>query len=120
MLAVAPRISALVYPVLYVSAAVLALQALLGGAVITVRSTPSRLSLGGVIAQACRVHHVERAAPDQRYHPGQTALDPIWALGLLAIGIGGALAARAPEPDSSTEEPGLRGGILPTVFFLSS
>ncbi|MFZ0379263.1 MAG: diguanylate cyclase [Solirubrobacteraceae bacterium] len=117
-LAVAPRISALVYPVLYVSAAVVALQALLGGAVITVRSTPSRLVVGGVIAQACAFIMWSEQLLDQRYHPGQTAVDPIWALGLLAVGIGGALAARVPEPDTSTEEPGLRGGILPTVLFL--
>jgi diguanylate cyclase (GGDEF)-like protein len=118
-LAVAPRISALVYPVLYVSAAVVALQALLGGAVITVRSMPSRLVLGGVIAQACAFIMWSEQLLDQRYHPGQTAVDPIWALGVLAIGIGGALAARTPEPDTSTEEPGLRGGILPTVLFLA-
>src|SRR5689334_16351538 len=52
MLTMAPRLSALVYPTLYVSAAVLALQALLGGAVTSVRSLPSRLVLLGIIAQA--------------------------------------------------------------------
>ena len=45
-------------------------------------------------------------------------LDPIWVLGLLAIGAGGALAARAPEAEASAEEPGLRGGILPAALFL--
>jgi len=41
MLEMAPRLSALVYPTLYVSAAVLALQALLGGAVTSVRGIVS-------------------------------------------------------------------------------
>ncbi len=119
MLAVAPRLSALVYPTLYVSAAVLALQALLGGAVTTVRSTPSRLVLGGIIAQACAFIMWSQQLLDQRYHTGQTAVDPMWALGLLAIGVGGAMAARTPEPDGSTKEPGLRGGILPAGLFLA-
>jgi diguanylate cyclase (GGDEF)-like protein len=119
MLAVAPRLSALVYPTLYVSAAVLALQALLGGAVTTVRSTPSRLVLGGIIAQACAFIIWSQQLLDQGYHTGQTAVDPMWALGMLAIGLGGALAARAPEPEASTKEPGLRGGILPTGLFLA-
>jgi len=118
MLAVAPRVSALVYPVLYVSAAVLALQALLGGAVTTVRSMPARLVLGGIIAQACAFIMWSEQLLKQSYHPGQTAADPMWALGVLAIGIGGAVAARTPEPDTSTEEPGLTGGILPTALFL--
>jgi diguanylate cyclase (GGDEF)-like protein len=119
MLAVAPRLSALVYPTLYVSAAVLALQALLGGAVTTVRSTPSRLVLGGIIAQACAFIIWSRQLLDQGYHTGQTAVDPMWALGVLAIGIGGAMAARTPEPEASTKEPGLRGGILPAGLFLA-
>jgi diguanylate cyclase (GGDEF)-like protein len=45
-------------------------------------------------------------------------LDPMWVLGLIAIGAGGALAARRPEPETSTEEPGLRGGVLPAGLFL--
>jgi len=118
MLAEAPRVSALVYPVLYVSAAVLALQALLGGAVTTVRSRPSRLVLGGIMAQAFSFIMWSEQLLDQSYHPGATMLDPIWVLGLIAIGVGGALAARRPEPDASTEEPGLRGGILPTALFI--
>jgi hypothetical protein len=59
MLAIAPRLSALVYPTLYLSAAVLALQALLGGAVTSVRSLPSRLVLGGTHGARLRVHRVE-------------------------------------------------------------
>jgi diguanylate cyclase (GGDEF)-like protein len=119
MLAVAPRMSALIYPTLYVSAAVLALQALLGGAVTTVRSTPSRLVLGGVMAQAAAFIMWSQQLLDQSYHPGATVLDPIFVLGLIAIGTGGALASRRPEPDSSAEEPGLRGGILPAILFVA-
>lgn len=118
MLATAPRMSALIYPTLYVSAAVLALQALLGGAVTSIRSVPSRLALGGIIAQAFSFIMWSEQLLDQHYVPGATVLDPIWVLGLIAIGAGGALACARPEPDSSTEEPGLRGGILPAGLFL--
>ncbi|HTU86108.1 MAG TPA: diguanylate cyclase [Solirubrobacteraceae bacterium] len=119
MLAVAPRMSALVYPTLYVSAAVLALQALLGGAVTTVRSTPSRLVLGGIMAQACAFIIWSEQLLQQSYHPGATVIDPLWVVGLIWIGIGGALAARRPETEASAAEPGLRGGILPAILFVA-
>ncbi len=118
MLAMAPRMSALVYPTLYVSAAVLALQALLGGAMTSVRSLASRLVLAGIIAQAFSFIMWSEQLLDRSYVPGATVLDPIWVLGLIAIGAGGALAAARPEPDASAEEPGLRGGILPAGLFL--
>jgi diguanylate cyclase (GGDEF)-like protein len=118
MLATAPRLSALVYPTLYVSAAVLALQALLGGAVTSVRSLPSRLVLGGIIAQAFSFIMWSQQLLGQSYVPGKTVLDPVWVLGLLAIGAGGALAATRREPVAAAEEPGLRGGILPAALFL--
>jgi diguanylate cyclase (GGDEF)-like protein len=118
MLEMAPRLSALVYPTLYVSAAVLALQALLGGAVTSVRSLSSRLVLAGIIAQAFSFIMWSEQLLDQSYVPGRTVLDPVWVLGLIAIGAGGALAACRPEPDDSDEEPGLRGGILPAGLFL--
>jgi Diguanylate cyclase, GGDEF domain len=118
MLAMAPRLSALVYPTLYVSAAVLALQALLGGAVTSVRSLPSRLVLVGIIAQAFSFIMWSEQLLGRSYVPGATVLDPIWVLGLIVIGAGGALAVARPEPDASTAEPGLRGGILPAVLFL--
>jgi diguanylate cyclase (GGDEF)-like protein len=118
-LAAAPRVSAFVYPTLYVSAAVVALQALLGGAVTTVRTTPSRLVLSGIIAQAIAFIMWSEQLLDQTYHPGGTILDPLWVVGLVAIAAGGALATRKPEADDSTTEPGLRGGILPAVLFLT-
>jgi len=118
MLATAPRLSALVYPTLYVSAAVLALQALLGGAVTSVRSLSSRLVLAGIIAQAFSFIMWSEQLLDQRYVPGQTVIDPVWALGMIAIAAGGALASARPEPAACEGEPGLRGGILPAGLFV--
>jgi diguanylate cyclase (GGDEF)-like protein len=118
MLSMAPRLSALVYPTLYVSAAVLALQALLGGAVTSVRSLPSRLVLFGIVVQAFAFMMWSAQLLDQTYVPGATILDPLWVVALIAMGAGGCLAAARREPPPSAEEPGLRGGILPAGLFL--
>jgi diguanylate cyclase (GGDEF)-like protein len=118
-LPMAQRLSALVYPALYVSAAVLALQALIGGALTSVRSAAARVVLAGVMLEAAAFIPWSRQLLDQSYVSGHSVLDPIWVLGLVTIGIGGALATRRPEPAIRTEEPGLRGGILPAGLFLA-
>ena len=93
-LPVAQRLSALVYPALYVSAAVLALQALIGGALTSVRSAAARVVLAGVMLEAAAFIPWSQQLLDQSYVSGHSVLDPIWVLGLVTIGIGGALAAR--------------------------
>jgi diguanylate cyclase (GGDEF)-like protein len=118
MLPEAQRLPLLVYPTLYVSAAVLALQALIGGGVSTVRLLPARLGLVGVMAQAAAFIMWSEQLLDRTYHPGSSMLDPIWVLGLIAVGAGGAFSARQLEPETSSKEPGLRAGILPATLFL--
>ena len=51
------------------------------------------------------------------YTPGATLLDPLWVVGLVAIGVGGLIAARAPEEVAELDEPARRGGVLPGVMF---
>jgi diguanylate cyclase (GGDEF)-like protein len=114
----AQKLSALVYPTLYVSAGVLALQAVVGGATTSVRSLPSRLGLGGIMVQALAFISFSAQLLDGTYHPGGTVIDPMWVLALIATGAAGALSARRLEPDASSREPGLRGGILPTGLFM--
>ncbi len=118
VLPVAQRLSALVYPALYVSAAVLALQALIGGALTSVRSTGARVLLVGVMIESLAFILWSQRLLDQSYVSGKTALDPLWVVGLVAIGAGGALASRRPEPAAQAGEPGLRGGILPAGLFV--
>jgi diguanylate cyclase (GGDEF)-like protein len=118
MLPEVQRLSALVYPTLYVSAGVLALQAVVGGAVRGVRSLPSRLGLGGVMVQALAFIMWSAQLLDGTYHPGATVVDPMWVLGLVATGTAGALSARQLEPEASAKDPGVRGGILPTGLFV--
>jgi diguanylate cyclase (GGDEF)-like protein len=117
-LPMAQRLSALVYPAIYVSAAVLALQALIGGALTSVRSAAARLVLAGVMLEALAFIPWSAQLLNQDYVSGESLLDPLWVLGLVAIGIGGALAARRPEAVAEAEEPGLLGGILPAGLFV--
>jgi len=118
MLPVAQRLSALVYPALYVSAAVLALQALIGGALTSVRSAGARVVLAGVMLEAAAFIFWSDKLLDQTYVSGASLLDPIWVLGLVTIGFGALLTAHRPEAVAPAEEPGLRGGILPAGLFV--
>ncbi|HUA50309.1 MAG TPA: diguanylate cyclase [Solirubrobacteraceae bacterium] len=119
MLPVAQRLSALVYPALYVSAAVLALQALIGGALTSVRSAGARVVLAGVMLEAAAFIMWSQQLLNQTYVSGASLLDPVWVIGLVTIGFGGVLAANRAEPAApAAEEPGLRGGILPAGLFV--
>ncbi len=117
-LGVAPRLSALAYPALYVSAAVLTLQAAFTGRIHGLRSAPLRLVLGGITAQAVAFTLWSNQLLDGTYSPGRSLLDPLWVIGLVAIGIGGLLAARTPEPVTQVDEPSYFGMLLPAGTFL--
>jgi diguanylate cyclase (GGDEF)-like protein len=116
-LPLAPRISALVYPAVYVSAAVLTLQALIGGTLATLRRSAPGLVLCGLVAQALAFSLWSVQLLDQTYQPGRSPLDPLWVFGLLAIAAGGFLASRRPTPPMLAEEPSRWGGVLPAVTF---
>ena len=112
------RVSALVYPAVYVSAAILTLQAIVGGSLSRSRSTASLLVLGGIIAQALAFILWSEQLLRQSYVTGGSVLDPLWVLGLLAIGAGGVVAAHRPEPVIAVGEPSRRGGVLPASMFV--
>jgi diguanylate cyclase (GGDEF)-like protein len=117
-LALGSKISALVYPIVYSSAAVLMLQTMVGGMLRVQRTLALRLVLGGMAAQALAFILWSDQLLRGTYVPGRTLLDPLWVVGLAAIGAGGLIAASRPEPTPAAEEPGLRGGVLPTGMFL--
>ena len=112
------RLSALAYPAVYVSAAILVLQAIVGGSLRRSRSTASLLVLGGIIAQAVAFILWSQQLLGQSYVTGGSVLDPLWVLGLLAIGSGGVLAAHRPEAVIAVGEPSRRGGVLPASMFV--
>jgi diguanylate cyclase (GGDEF)-like protein len=114
---VAGKMSALAYPVLYGSASILVLQAVVGGALRGLNTSGLRVVLAGIGAQAVAFVLWSRQLLDATYVPGHSVLDPLWVLGLAAIGVGGLLAARVPEPVVVPEELNSRGGLLPAGMF---
>jgi diguanylate cyclase (GGDEF)-like protein len=118
-LALAPKVSALVYPSIYVAAAAVTLQAIIGGALRGYRRPVAWLVLGGMAAQAVAfvLWSVQLLAAD--YVPGKTLLDPLWVLGLIMIGAGGLAATRRTETAVEADEPARSGWILPGVLFIA-
>jgi diguanylate cyclase (GGDEF)-like protein len=113
------RAAALVYPFVYVSAAVITMQAMVGGSLRRVRGAGPLAVLAGIVAQS--IAFVLWSDELLAAVPSHTSLaDPLWVLGLLAIGAGGALAARRPEAadDAAEAELGVRGGLLPGAVFV--
>jgi len=110
--------SALAYPALYVTAAVLTLQAMIAGALHGIRGGGVRLVLAGIAAQALAFIFWSRQLLDGSYVPGATLIDPLWVVGMVVIGAGGLVAARASHSVARDAEPGDRGGIVPALTFL--
>ena len=116
-LALAPKLSALAYPAVYIAATVLMLQAMVGGALRASRSVALPLVLGGMAAQAVAFSLWSAQLLARTYVPGGTLLDPLWVIGLATIGIGGLCAAHRPEPSVPSDEPGKHGAIVPGALF---
>ncbi len=118
-LGLAPKVAALVYPALYGSATMLTLQAMLGGTLRGLRTLPLGLALGGIAAQAFGFILWSVQLLHGTYVPGATLPDPVWVLGLGAIGVGGLLAAHRPEPAPQPEDPSSAGVVIPGGMFLA-
>src|SRR5215217_6489976 len=112
------RLSALTYPALYVSAAILTLQVMVGGSLRLIRGPGPRLVLFGIVIQAVAFILWSEQLLQSDYVMGETVVDPLWVAGLLAIGAGGVLAGRRPEPPVTADEMSRRGGVLPSITFI--
>jgi len=112
-LPLAAKVSALFYPTIYVSAAVLLVHEKVGGALQRLNSTPLRLVVFGLVAQAVAFGAWSYSLLKADYVVGRTLLDPLWVIGMAAIAVGGLLAARRPEEPALALEPTYRGGIVP-------
>ena len=117
-LPLAPKLSALAYPAVYIAATVLMLDAMIGGAIRRLNTKAQRLVLIGIAAEALAFILWSTQLLGQTYHPGHSLLDPLWAAGMAAIGVGGLLAARRPEAVAPSEEPTYMSGILPGAVLL--
>ena len=114
-LPLAARMSALAYPAVYVSAAVLTLQAIVGGSLRRVRTAALPLVLGGIVAQAVAFIFWSEQLLQQDYVVGATVLDPVWVIGLVAIAAGGLVGgpsrhrSRSPATGRSASRGDVRG-----------
>ena len=117
-LSAATRVTALAYPALYVSAAILTLQVMVGGSLRQIRGPGPRLVLLGIVIQAVAFIGWADQLMRADYVMGKTLVDPLWVVGLLAIGAGGVLAGRRPEPPVDADEMSRRGGVLPAITFV--
>ena len=117
-LALAPKLSALAYPTLYVAATVLMLDAVVGGGLRRLSAPGIRLVLSGIAAQALAFTLWCDKLLNRTYSPGHTWLDRLWVLGLAGIAIGGLVAARRPEEYMTPEEPTSRSAILPGAMLV--
>ena len=117
-LAAAPTVSALVYPSIYIAAAVVTVQAVIGGALRGYRRSVAGLVMGGMAAEAVAFGLWSPQLLAQTYVPGHTLIDPLFVVGMLMMGAGGVLAARRPETAPEYTEPARRGGLLPGLMFV--
>lgn len=116
-LGLASQLSALVYQAVYIAAAVVMLQSLLSGSLRTQRTLPSGFVLAGTagVGLAFSVYAIQVLA--NTYAPGATFVDPLFVVSILAIAMGGVLAARSPEAAAELNEPARHGGVLPGTMF---
>jgi diguanylate cyclase (GGDEF)-like protein len=117
-LTVKEQIAALAYPAFYVSAAILTVQAMIGGSLRRVNGPGPRLVLLGIAMQAAAFIFWSQQLLGETYEMGATLIDPLWVAGLIAFGLGGALAGRRPAPVSDVDEMSRRGAVLPAAMFL--
>jgi diguanylate cyclase (GGDEF)-like protein len=117
-LAAAPTVSALVYPSIYIAAAVVTLQAMIGGALRGYRRSVAALVMGGMAVEAVAFGLWSPQLLAQTYVPGHTLIDPLFVLGLLMIGAGGTLSARRIETAPEVNEPTRTGGVVPGLMFV--
>jgi diguanylate cyclase (GGDEF)-like protein/putative nucleotidyltransferase with HDIG domain len=113
----AARVSALVYPALYVSAAVVTMQAIVAGTLRRTGGVGVLFVLFGAVMQAAAFILWSRQLLDGDYVIGRTLIDPLFVLGLVAIGAGGAAAGRTPGRPGPEAETNDRGVVLPAATF---
>ncbi|HTU97791.1 MAG TPA: diguanylate cyclase [Solirubrobacteraceae bacterium] len=117
-LSAAPKVSAIIYPSIYIVAAVVTLQAIIGGALRGYRRSVAGLVMGGMAAEGVAFGLWSPQLLAGTYVPGRTLIDPLFVLGLLMISAGGALFARRVETAREAAEPTRSAGIVPGLMFV--
>jgi PAS domain S-box-containing protein len=109
------RVSALAYPIIYVTAAAVFLQSLIAGGRPLLRDASLRFAWVGFAIEAAAFALWAPKLLAGTYEVG-AAIDGLWTVGLLVLALGGLCASSehpAPRPSFG------RGGILPALAFFA-
>jgi diguanylate cyclase (GGDEF)-like protein len=109
--------TALAYPVLYVSAALVMLQSVVTGTLDLRANMGMALVVVGVVVNAIAFVLWTPLLLTESYVSGTHAVDALWTVGMLLVGLGAAIA-RPPMAVRDVEQVShRRGAILPSVTF---
>lgn len=109
--------TALAYPIFYVAAALLMIQAVVSGAIELRGNAGAAAVVGGLVIEALAFILWTPQLLDESYVVGTHAIDVLWTAGLLLLGLG---AWRAGPMRGSADLERVRrrrGGILPSMIF---
>lgn len=116
-LSTAAEVTALAYPVLYVSAALVMLQSVVTGTLDLKANMGMALVVIGLVINAIACVLWTPLLLTQSYVSGTNAVDALWTTGMLLVGLGAAIA-RPPIAVRHVEQVShRRGAILPSVTF---
>jgi diguanylate cyclase (GGDEF)-like protein len=113
----AARLTALAYPVLYVSTAVMMLQAAVAGALDLRRSPGMAIVLAGLACEAFAFIVWSPQLLAGTYVAGTSTIDGAWMLGLALIGVGAWTAVPVVAVADAEAVRRQRAGILPSLTF---
>jgi diguanylate cyclase (GGDEF)-like protein len=113
------QLSALAYPVFYVSAALVMLQTALAGAIDLRRNLGMAAVLGGVLIEALAYILWAELLIEGTYAAGTNVVDVLWGLGMILIGVGAWAAGPAAAVPDVERVSRRRGGILPAVTLVA-
>jgi diguanylate cyclase (GGDEF)-like protein len=116
-LSMAAKVTTLAYPLLYVSAALVTVQSVVTGRLDLRANIGMTLVVVGLVVNAVAFVLWTPLLLTATYAPGTDAVDALWTLGILLVGVGAAMA-RQPRPLPDVEQVSRRrGGVLPSVTF---
>jgi diguanylate cyclase (GGDEF)-like protein len=118
-LAEGAKVSALAYPVFYVSAAMVVFQIALSGAIDVRRNPGMAAVVAGLVIEALAFILWTELLVEGRYVAGRHAVDALWGAGMILIGIGAWAAGPAVAVPDAEKVSRRRGGILPALTLVT-
>jgi diguanylate cyclase (GGDEF)-like protein len=109
--------TALAYPVLYATAALVMLQSVVTGTLDLRANTGLALVLGGLVVNAVAFVLWTPLLLSQRYASGTNAVDALWTVGMVLVGVGAAVARQPSAVRDIEHVSHRRGAILPSATF---